>query len=116
MAAPEHPQQTLSRYLAEAETHLAGLVGNSSLCAIGKQGNAPNAVKYAEGRYVALRAARGMAGESPANVKEKLKLALTAAEESLRRYQTAKIKSNDWLSYYQGEVDGYQTALELFLN
>ncbi|HMQ56417.1 MAG TPA: hypothetical protein PKE64_29450 [Anaerolineae bacterium] len=105
----------LNEFITEVEAKLVVAVGDSSLCLISKSGAAPNAVKYNEGKYFALKAAQRLA-QPPGELErigDNLQEQLGKAEMRLSRYQDAGSKNPDWLSYYQGEVDGYRLGLEL---
>lgn len=97
--------------LAGVEATLTALVGDSSLCQLGREGQPANAVKYNEGKYNALRTARRLF-DAP-DFAAGLQAALVKAEKSLQVYRHGRLQHPDWISYYQGEVDGYRAVAEL---
>jgi hypothetical protein len=101
----------LETLLAGVEATLTALVGDSSLCQIGREGQPANAVKYHEGKYNALRTVRRLL-DSP-DFEAGLQAALAKAEKSLNVYRHGRLQHPDWISYYQGEVDGYRAVSEL---
>lgn len=109
MSEKKLPQ--LETLLTGVEATLTALVGNSSLCQIGREGQPANAVKYNEGKYNALRTARRLL-DSP-DFEAGLQAALAKAETSLKVYRHGRLQHPDWISYYQGEVDGYRAVTEL---
>lgn len=102
----------LDSLIQELETTLRTLVGESSLCQIGKEGKPADVVKYNEGKYYAVRTAQRLVSQQ-ADAADAIEDGLDKATSSLIRYQTGRIQHPDWISYYQGEVDGYQMVKQL---
>ena len=102
----------LDSLVQELEATLRGLVGESSLCQISKEGQPANAVKYNEGKYYAVRTAQRLVNQQPDAVGT-IEDELDKATRSLMRYKTGRIQHPDWISYYQGEIDGYQAVKRL---
>ncbi len=106
----------INTLVQEVETTLSNLVGDSSLCLIGKSGRPANAVKYAEGKYHALRTAARLVGRKmreggPADIWPALEAEGRQAERFLHHYQERGAGAA-WVSYYQGETDGYAEVME----
>jgi hypothetical protein len=102
----------LDSLIQELEAVLKALVGESSLCQIGKEGQPANAVKYNEGKYHAVRTAQRLFSQQSDAVNT-IENQLDKATRSLIHYKTGRIQHPDWISYYQGEVDGYQAVKRL---
>lgn len=102
----EVDQTVVAQHLARAEVDLVAVTGGSSLCRVG---NGPEAgsVKYAEGRYAALRELRHVL-RSPDPV------ALASAVELLGVWQTARAEPQGpaWAAYRAGGVAELQGLVE----
>jgi hypothetical protein len=98
--------------LQGVEATLSAVVGNSSLCQISKDGQPANVVKYNEGKTYAVRTVCRLIADAP-DPQGQLLAALDKAKNSLDRHQNGRIQHPDWISYYRGEVDGYQAAQNL---
>ena len=102
----------LDSLIQELETTLKALVGESSLCQISKEGQPANVVKYNEGKYYAVRTAQRLVSQQVDAV-DAIEDGLDKANRSLSHYKTGRIQHPDWISYYQGEVDGYHVVKQL---
>ena len=102
----EGDQTVVARHLSRAEGELVAVTGGASLCRVG---NGPHAgsVKYAEGRYAALRELRHVL-KSPDLV------ALASVVELLDTWQAARTEAQGpaWTAYREGGVDELRSLVD----
>jgi len=102
----------LADLLTQAEGDLVAATNGSSLCAVGRSATTP-AVKYAEGRWVALRdVARGADGRdgTPADALSRVSAEWARRGASVR----TRTAGEAWLAYTTGgtdALDGLRRAL-----
>ena len=105
--------------LEEVETNLTAAAGGASLCLIGKERRGAGLVKYLEGQYYALKTAKREVEQPgdmtpPTEAADALRPKLAKAEKMLAHYQGESRADIGWVSYYQGEIDGYRQGIEVF--
>lgn len=107
---------TLDSLIAQTETQLTNEAGDASLCQISKTGQPVNSIKYLEGRYAALKTAKRLAHEAttPDQLSQQLTGKWHMSHKFLARFNDSGPASRNWTSYYQGEIDAYAEALNLF--
>ncbi|MCB9077680.1 MAG: hypothetical protein H6631_08820 [Anaerolineaceae bacterium] len=110
---------TFNTLLEEVETNLMAAADGASLCLIGKERRGASLVKYLEGQYYALKTAKRVVEQQgdmtpPTEVAEALRPKLAKAEKMLDHYQGTSHPDVGWVSYYQGEIEGYGQGIEIF--
>lgn len=114
-AVPAPLADTVAERLAVVEHDLLAATGGASLCAVSRSGDRVDAVKYLEGRMVALmELRRELQRVEPA---ERTDAAALAAVTDSWRTELAQVRERDagpnWIAYRSGGVDELGEVAEL---
>lgn len=94
--------------IADAVTLMQERAGGASVCAMSRAGKPVPGVKYAEGRWAALREVQRAARTRP--IEDALAAASATWSASLGRAESTGM-GRDWVAYYSGGVDALEEVV-----